>query len=358
MVSKIIVGIVVLSLIPVVYPLIASYLSTVSPSDKASFDVVPPYILSVKPNEIGQNSNATISLHTINGSISKPTVLLSVIDPDGMIFSPKQMTVGEHLFPWNFTPDVSLREGVYDTILVDKQNTKIVASIKFNVTSTPSAFSKFNPPFYLPILITVLIPAIGLIFKYVMDERGKSDGRIDKKLAWVHANMKTYIDLSTASWFICEYITCIFRRDIKSYYYTEDMDKVDFDLNKIIRDDYTLKNLRGLLEAIKIYVKKFSAYEDSTNLIYFDDILTEEFTVRLHRRIGLEIGEIFGELQITDLIQDVKSFPNSAVSKDISHSKIIPKFEYKLFYWFFHPKKPWCEVNRYNKIIKCLQYPY
>jgi hypothetical protein len=167
--------------VPIIYPLITGYLSNITPTKGASFSFSAPYILSIKPNKIDDKSN-TISLNTINGTMPKLPILLSVINPDVIRLLANQTTLGNHTFPTEFSPILSLPRGIYETVLVDEKNDKLLASVKFNVTAPTSDLLQFNAPFYLPILIIVLIPALALVLKFVVDERAKNEGRTEKNL--------------------------------------------------------------------------------------------------------------------------------------------------------------------------------
>ena len=219
---------------------------------------------------------------------------------------------------------------------------------------------EFNPAVYLPILISVLIPASVILLNFIMGERTKNEGRIEKKLNWIHENMKTYIDISSASWRICESLNDIFHKDKSAYYFTEDRDSVHLDRTKILpRKDHD-KKVEQLLNEIIAYNKAFKNYTSSTNLIYLDDFLTEEVITRLHNRIQNELSEIFGELRIDDLSRiEAKSFSRDAINNgNSSYAELYKKFKRKLYHFLLtYPNEyPWCTViDDSGKLITCCE---
>lgn len=351
---------VLLALVPLLVPLLISYYNAGIPSKDASYSISPPYILSVKPNKIDDKSNTTISLNTINGSVPKLPIGLSVITPEGKNLITGQTALGDHSFPGDFNTTAPLPHGVYNILLLDQNNSKILSSVKFNITQVAPEMIYFNPTVYLPILVSVLIPALVIVFKFITDERSKNEGRIEKKLTWMHENMKTYIDISSASWNICESINDLFHKDRSAYYFTEDRDTVHFDRTKILpRKDHD-KKVEHLLNDIVAYNKAFKDYVSSTNLIYLDDFLTEEVITRLHNRIQHELAEIFGELQIDDL-SSTKSYTSDATtSDDKKYAELFKKFKSKLYHFFLtSPNQyPWCTViDDKGKPIACCNNP-
>jgi hypothetical protein len=277
-----------------------------------------------------KGGTVNVSLSILENNTDLKNLEFIIVDPFTRVIEPKinlskQLTLR---FPYDFkSSDMPYENGNYSVILLSKIDNKRLISSYFNVVPfNPLLYSFGNFAFHggLPITVGLIISIITTLYQIITNRNRDSNRRMEDKSQWMLENSKYFFELSYTSNEICN----CFKKIGKTVDYKQ------FDSSLI------------LYQMINFYDKYYNRLRQYT-MYYFDDVLSEDFVLRLTTKIFDVYEEIIGESK-ENLVKftgkkydklicqpDFKEYIQKLCNKANSNTKIFERL-YKYQFLYYH----------------------